>query len=329
MILLTRRVKGLLARLIAGAVVLILFIANGVFAVSASEPSPVPADFGEGHRVGQIGDPLLLECSGIDASTRRSDVLWAINDEGEGLYLFALGLDGRARGRVLVRDAQNRDCEALDAFRWKGESFLLIADTGNNRGRRRSLVLYVVREPTLAAERFDGSTVVDVAWRIVFQYPGQPRDAEAVAVDVSTGSVLVVTKREFRPLLFVLPLNPPPGQPVVAREVGEVGQMPLRFSADPLSQYARNATRPTALDISPSGDSAVLLTYRDAYLFSRLAGQRWEDILRTTGRPILLPSPDDTLDLRTRESACFGADGRRIFVTTEGKRAGLYEMERK
>ena len=179
--------------------------------VSASEPSPVPADFGEGHRVGQIGDPLLLECSGIDASTRRSDVLWAINDEGEGLYLFALGLDGRARGRVLVRDAQNRDCEALDAFRWKGESFLLIADTGNNRGRRRAWSC------TLSGSRpWPPSDSTAAPW---WTWPGgssssiraNPRDAEAVAVDVSTGSVLVVTKREFRPLLFVLPLNPPAG----------------------------------------------------------------------------------------------------------------------
>ncbi len=58
-------------------------------------PDPERAAFGPAVRVGALENESLRECSGLAASNRRSDLLWAVNDSGNGPYLYALQLDGR------------------------------------------------------------------------------------------------------------------------------------------------------------------------------------------------------------------------------------------
>src|SRR5690606_35887206 len=105
-----------------------------------------------------------------------------------------------------VEGAENTDWEDLAAFRFEGRDWLLVADTGDNGGLRRTLQLHVFEEPARVA---DG--VLRPAWTIVFRWPDGPRDCEAVAVDPVRGEVLLVSKRRQPPELFALPLRPPPG----------------------------------------------------------------------------------------------------------------------
>jgi hypothetical protein len=52
-----------------------------------------PADkalFGNAQRTGRLGDDRLVECSGMDISLAADNLVWAINDNGHGPFLYAL-----------------------------------------------------------------------------------------------------------------------------------------------------------------------------------------------------------------------------------------------
>jgi hypothetical protein len=291
-------------------------------------PPRDPAPFAAARHMGRLQEERLVECSGMDVSLTTDDLLWAINDGGHGPFLYALAGDGRSRGRVTVAGAQNRDWEGLETFMWQGRSMILIADFGDNQQRHPTHNLYIVNEPRLDDAAFAASAVTRVAWRIVFSYPDRPHDAEGVAVDTRRQTVLVLTKRDDPPLLFELPLAPQDnGQPLTARFVTTVGRIPAPTADDRLQPFGRFRSQPTALDLSPDGRHAVVLTYKHAYLFDRNDQTSWETAFDQPPLLIPLPLPQDRSDLRQREAICFTPDGKALWVTSEGKGAGLFRLK--
>jgi hypothetical protein len=291
-------------------------------------PSVKSTRFGVAERIGHIEDPRLLECSGLEASLTVEDLFWAVNDSGNGPYLYALGSDGRGFGRVKVAGAQNRDWEALDAFLWKGRRpMILIADVGDNRAHYPVHTLYVVPEPAFNGTPYAASAEINVAWRIRFAYPDGKHDAEAVAVDTISQKVLVLTKRDDPPILFELPLIPPStAAPVLAKKTGRVGHIPPPSAADLLLPYGTYRAQPTALDISPDRRSAVVLTYKHAYLFERGGAESWAAAFSAVPVLIPLPLPRQDTGLGQREAISFAADGRALYVTAEGRHAAIYRV---
>jgi hypothetical protein len=152
-------------------------------------------------------------------------------------------------GRVLVVGAQNRDWEGLDTFFWQGRPMILIADFGDNQEQHDTHTLYIVEEPELEGECYSESSAVKLAWRIVFSYPDHKHDAEAVSVDAAGGKVL--------------------NDPIVAKKAAAVRQIPPPSDEDLLQNYGKYRSQPTALDLSPDGRQAVVLTYKHAYIFNR------------------------------------------------------------
>ncbi|MCG6892873.1 MAG: esterase-like activity of phytase family protein [Desulfobacteraceae bacterium] len=291
-------------------------------------PDPERAVFGPAVRVGTLENESLRECSGLAASNRRSDLLWAVNDSGNGPYLYALQLDGRDMGRIRVEDVVNRDWEGLDSFVLDGESFLLVADFGDNRQQHGVHTLVVVREPVTPNGGYGKEDTVPVAWRIRYTYPGRLHDAEAVAVDEREEKVFVLTKRDRAPVLYEVPLRPPVSDsPVAAGRLVAVAGIPQPTPEDWLFPYGAYRSQPTGMDIDPPGRLAVVLTYKDAYLFSRTPGEGWASAFLGVPVVIPLPPPQDHHDFQQRESLCFDRDGRRLFVTSEGKNAALYMLQ--
>ena len=89
----------------------------------------------------------LDEVSGFAASREHDDVLWAIEDSGNPTRLYALSPRGRVLARYKVDGAKNVDWEDLASFDLDGKHYLLVADTGDNGGKRRNFVLHVFEEP--------------------------------------------------------------------------------------------------------------------------------------------------------------------------------------
>lgn len=283
--------------------------------------------FDAAQMVGQIENDRLVECSGLDSSLRHDDLLWAINDGGNGPFLYALGSNGHDRGSVRVAGAKNRDWEGLDTFRWQGRPMILIADIGDNKQRYERHTLYIVEEPPLDGERLTHSAVVDVAWRIDFAYPDRNHDAEGVAVDPLNNEVLILTKRDDPPRLFALPLEATStGQVAVARQVAPIDRIPPPTFEDRLQPFGDFRSQPTALDVSANGLEMVVLTYKHAYLFQRRPGDSWATAVGAGPIVITLPLPQDDRHLVQREAVCFSMDGGSLLVSSEGKGAGIFQL---
>ncbi len=296
-------------------------------AAQDATPSMAESGFGEAKMVGRIESHGLVECSGLEPSMLAGDLLWAVNDSGNGPFLFALGLDGRDRGRVRVAGATNRDWEGLDTFVWQGRPMILIADVGDNQQRHERHTLYVVEEPGPGRDRLRRSGTVEVAWRIDFTYPDGKHDAEGVAVDAAAGEILILTKRDEPPLLFAVPLSATvAGRFVTARRVGGVERIPPPSDQDRRHAFGAFYSQPTALDLSPDGRKMVVLTYQHAYLFSRMPKDSWASTVRERPGLIRLPPPYEGRLLRQREAICFSPDAMSLLVTSEGVRPGIFEL---
>lgn len=272
---------------------------------------------------GQITSPDVIEASGLAASLTQPDLLWIINDGGNPPVLHAVDTSGSHMGAVRVDGVQNRDWEDLAAFRLQGIPYLLIADIGDNAGAQESCYLYIVEEPQ-PDESGILPQVVRPRGTIRFRYPEGPRDAEAVAVMPDLNRIYLMTKRTQPPVLYRIDLVPSGGRSfVLAERVSEIRTIPppelSALTSNP--KLAVLGSQPTAMDFSPDGKSALVLTYREAYLFSKKPWDTWKNAFSKPPQPLGLPA------LVQAEAACFSADGRSVFVTSEKLPAPLVRID--
>ena len=261
-----------------------------------------------------VQSEALVETSGVAPSPGDGNFIWALNDGGNAPELHLLNPTGGDQGQVAVLGVANIDWEDLDSFVLDGRSYLLIADTGDNASRRKSGVLNIVPEPDIRSGRADG--VITPAWSILFRYPDGPRDCEAAAVDAREKKILLISKRTTPPVLYELPLIPPPADgPIVARRLGEVA---LPQTVVPAIPYAN---QPTGLTISPDGTRAALLTYLRVLLYPRQKGESWAEAFHR--EPVVLKAHG----LEQAEAIAFSTNGKVIHVLSEGKRQPIVSYE--
>lgn len=306
------------------SLMLLLWVLNGC-AKRPPTPEVFPSVAGlvaaEG---GYLQATELVEASGLAASRRHSGLLWALNDSGNLPALFALKTSGADLGQVTLAGVKNRDWEDLAAFVWQGEPYLLVADTGDNRGKRDRVILHALPEPQ-ADDRGRFSGEVQPAWSWFFTYPDGSRDCEALAVDEIAGRILLLSKRSQPPVLYSLPLGPPFDDTLqIATAIGSVATIPQPSSLELLLLYGKYNAQPTAMDLSANGRDLLILTYGHAYLYRRSHGQDWAAVVAEQPQTIALP---DLFTLAQREAACFSADGHSLFVTGEGEGAALLQLK--
>lgn len=255
--------------------------------------------------VGQITSSSLKEISGLAASRLNPNTLWVINDGGDGAVLYALDTKGHQLGRVRILKAVNNDWEDLASFVLDGAKYLLIADVGDNYGQRNFCTIYVVKEPAIDRSNRNFGKTATIAWQIRFQYEDGPRDCESVAVDVLNRRILLISKRDIPVSLYELPLEP--------------GQSDTEHIARRLTSIY-NLTLPTGFDLSPDQSAAVILNYGRSYYFKRHDGEFWEQALTREPQAIDFPR------LKQQEAVCFSADGKAIYITSEGIPAPLLRI---
>jgi hypothetical protein len=257
---------------------------------------------------GLVLDPQLQEISGVAASRLHDDTLWMINDGGSGAQVHAVTRRGSRLASIGIAGVDNTDWEDLAAFELDGRNYLLVADTGDNGGLRKTLQLHVIAEP---AQLVDAT--VQPAWSIAFRWPDGPRDCEAVAVDAASGQVLLVSKKRQPPELFSLPLRPRGTGLQVARRIGLLAGVPqgdadeVRVNRD----LARIRSQVTAMDVAPDRHAVAVLTYRDVLIYARHGRESWA---RTLARaPKVHPLPW----LPQGEALAWSADGKALYATGE------------
>jgi hypothetical protein len=270
---------------------------------------------------GLVREHAIDEISGLAGSRRDPSRLWAINDSDNGALLHLVDGSGRLAGSWTVDGAENYDWEDLAAFVDGGQPWLLIADTGDNGGLRAAIDLVAVREPDVAAP----PASVPVAWKLRVTWPDGPRDCEAVAVDVAAREILLIAKKRVPAQVFRVPL-PTVDQTGTIRAVAEpiaiIPGIPQPTEQDLAAAPAglRYMSQVTAADLSPDGRSLLLLTYREAYLMTRRAGEPWRDALLREPQRLRMPP------LVQAEAIAFDRDGRAIWIGTEKLPAPLIHL---
>ncbi len=204
-----------------------------------------------------------------------------------------------------VDGAKLKDWEDIASFSRGGKDYLLVADTGDNDLSREGYRLYLIEEPRVGEDRKPPKKI-DVAMEIEFRYPDRERDCEAMAVDSTSNTILLVSKEKKRgATVYALPL--PAEQPTEHLIAEPIGYLSL----------------PTvvALDISPDGRRAIALTDEThAYEYNRGANETWKQALARQPRAMLMPQR------RKGESIAYGLDGRSLYLTSEGEHEPLWEV---
>jgi len=292
-----------------GLVVSTLLLFAGSHAAAAeADPAgggPKPIAYGKPRLLCQLANQKIRESSGVACSRRQDGVFWTHNDSGDGPRLYAFNTKGENLGTFEVVGAKARDWEDIASFRTSRTSYLLLADTGDNGRQRQDCTVYLVKEPHLPPGRRRVTGRVGVARTIRFRYEDGPRDCEAVAIDPKDKLVYLVSKVVGAgDKVYVLPVPRGRGQKtLVARAIATL-KLPIA----------------TAMDLSPDGTRAVVLTYGHAFEFSRKAGETWATAFGRPPRRLTMPGRQQG------EALCYGRDGRTLYLTSEGWPSPLWEV---
>jgi hypothetical protein len=249
----------------------------------------------------RFADARIAESSGVSASARSDDVLFTHNDSGDVARFFAVDRRGATLGVFDVDGARAEDWEDMARGRVDdGGPALFLADIGDNFRRRRSVTVYVVREPVV-----HGDAVVPVARRRELRYEDGPHDAEALLVHPRDNAVFVVTKERT-------------GAAGVYRADGDTLRRVGEVRLDPLVRrpgaYAKAVT---SGEIAPDGMRVVLRTPFEAFEWD-IAEGGVPAAFNDTPRRIALPETEQG------EAVAYTRDGRSLVTTSEGVGAPLH-----
>ena len=265
------------------------------------------------HRLGDLSNKEVDESSGLAAGRRNPGVLWTHNDSGGKARLYACNAAGEDLATLDVAGATNYDWEDLCSVQIGNKYLLLVADTGNNLNLPRPFRIYVLGEPKLDPNRRGVKLKANLLQVIHCRFADGWFDCESLAADPIARRIYLVSKpRKEGQVNRVYELAWPakPGQTV--------------WVAKPLAALMRSKTRPmpntTAMDLSPDGLRAVVLTYGHVYEYARGPGENWAQAFARPGREILLPAR------RQGEAVCYGPDGKTLYLTSEGKPCPLWRV---
>ncbi|MEM6987834.1 MAG: hypothetical protein AAF499_15005 [Pseudomonadota bacterium] len=152
------------------------------------------------------------------------------------------------------------------------------------------------------------------------RYPDGPRDAEAVAIDPISETVLLLSKRDRPNRLYALPLAAF-DEPATTHQFNALGTVAVDALPSPIAllrqpELLAIATYSTGFDISADGARATVLGYRRARTVTRRADESWTSALNR-----LQPTNDH--GLRQAEAIAFSRSGHELTITSEGLHAPL------
>ena len=223
----------------------------------ASESLPC-VKWNEVKKVGELPGDEINESSGMVASGVRDDLLYHINDSGDGPFVYMTNTKGEFVQKTAFQPEKPRDLEDLARGTFQGKPALFFPDIGDNRETRPRISLYIVAEEDLFKKQTTPLASIDLT------YPDGSHDAEAIAV--SHDKVFVVTKKvdwtERRAIsagvysvdISTLENHKGPSR-VMMTKVFELNLPYLLYNYNLWGRIV------TGMDVHPDGESFALLTY--------------------------------------------------------------------
>jgi len=273
--------------------------------------------------IGPLQSKKISESSGLIGSHYHTNAWWTMNDSGNGTDVFLFGDKGQTLMECDLKKAKNRDWEAMAGFTHKDQRYLVVADVGDNVGRRVQCELYVFEEPKYDFNKKEKKSQKVSAEKFEFRYEDGARNCEAVASSPDGSAIWLIekifleVKKSRAPGIYKLEL--PLGQldskgdtPVEMLVAKRVGEFPFRGV--------------TGMAISPDGRKLAIRNYLNAHLFQRqtIDGKlaTWEETFKNT-KPRSVPMP---LQVQG-EAICFTSDGDHLIVTSEAVRQTVWKVK--
>ena len=249
-------------------------VVTGAFCLLVSS-GPVFAEcpeFEAGYSTGTIQSPYIDEASGLAASRKNPNVLWAHNDKGGSARVFAMNIDGSHLGIYYLSGASNRDWEdiAVGPGPVDGLDYIYVGDIGDNDSQYTSIKVYRVPEPQVDSEQSTDPCTLTGVETITLQYPDGPRDAETLMVDPVTKDIYIISKRDSFSRVYRAPY---PQSTTTTTTMEYKCELPWGRAAGG--------------DISLGGDMIIVRGYNNASIWLRSEGTNLRDAF--SGPPCNVP----------------------------------------
>ena len=207
--------------------------------------------------IGQLDTELVNEASGISYS-RVADLIYTINDSGDGPNLYVSDVAAGHTKKVVVEGLEPVDTEDLTVGPCGEENCVYISDVGDNARMRSSVQIAIVPDRADLGESVSARVVT-------LRYPDRAHDAEGVAMHPN-GDLYVLTKE----IDYV-------NNRAASAQLYRVGRETLHSASEAELEWVAELELPyllymfnlwgrlvTAFDISPDGKRALILTYKTA-----------------------------------------------------------------
>jgi hypothetical protein len=257
---------------------------------------------------------LLTEMSGLASSYLYENRFWAHNDSGDRGRLFSFDDKGNTVTQLLIDGSSAFDWEDMSSFKDSSGAYLLIGDIGDNMMLRPFADVYLVSEPENVSKAIVHSNILR---HYPLVYEDGPHDAEALAVDAAERLVYILTKRDSHPRLYRFSLDAIASKTIPLTYMGEVRSIPSVEKHTAQRQGGISGGSPTAMEFSPKGDMALIVTLRNTYYFRREKNDSWLEALNKNAFAITKNR------MRQTEAATFTADGEKVLIGSEGRPAIL------
>jgi hypothetical protein len=244
----------------------------------------------------------LKESSGLAISHREPLHFWSHNDSGGEARLYAFDSTGHKTGHLNLKSTKFEDWEDLSAFVQDGVPRLLIADCGDNDFERSHARIHLFDEPDPTKKT---TLDDDDIQTLRVTYEDGPQDCEAVAVDVSRGLIILVSKTKL-PYCGVYAIPLPPR----TNKQGDMQVTAKRVCSLPIPMV-------TALDVDANNGDLWLVSYFHALCY-RCTSRLMPLHAQFSGSPEIYELP------RWKQIEAVAIDGdHNVWLTSEGKKAPL------
>ena len=256
--------------------------------------------------LGELTDPQLKEVSGITPAYQEGN-FWVHNDSGDGATIYLIDRQAKLLKKFSLEGVSVVDCEDIDRVKIGDTYFLVLADIGNNAGKRTWTCLYVFPEP----QADDPGLIPKKSIRAIFlKFPGQQRlDAESIMIDPIDNMLYVISKREFRSTVYSAPVFTNQKQQYFT--LNKVAELPFTFA--------------TAAAIDPTGTQLLVKNITHIFYWQRNRSESWKQVLQQ--KPAILPYQVEPQG----EAIAFDSKGNGFYTISErlfGLKSYLYFFER-
>lgn len=177
-----------------------------LLSITIFSAAPTRQFFHSQQVIATIEDGRLIEASGIEESYRNPGYFWTHNDSGSEPTIYLINNKAQIVMEVDLKGIHNRDWEEIVTAKHGDNSFIYIAEIGDNKAVHEDVKLIQIPEPVFNGER-NLTVAASEIKAMSFQYAEGARDAEAVLYDHNEKEFVLVTKREDNALVYSFPFE--------------------------------------------------------------------------------------------------------------------------